>query len=105
MITNDTFPVSHAHFNVSMGFRGAAGDYPMVTPAPDHVATNEKTTPLALTGKQKVARMLEKGGMSHAEIADRMGLKHRETATRLCIRARRAETAANRAIAEFIGNP
>lgn len=79
-------------------------NHPVITVAHDLVAVTEKPMPLSLTGKQKVALMLWKGGYSHAEIADRMGLSHRETATRLIGRARTAEKAAKAAMVDFIGN-
>jgi DNA-directed RNA polymerase specialized sigma24 family protein len=68
-------------------------------------ADTEKPTVVALTGKQRLALSLAKGGMSHAEIAKRMGLKHRQTATQLIARARAAEEAFRKAVIDFIGNP
>lgn len=61
-------------------------------------------TIIALTGKQRLALALAKGGMSHAEIAEKMGLKHRSTATKLIARARAAEKAFKDAVVDFIGS-
>ena len=60
-------------------------------------------TVVALTGRQKVAIMLDNAGYKHRVIAKLMGLKNRESATRLIKRARTAEAAKNAAIAEFVG--
>jgi hypothetical protein len=43
-----------------------------------------------LTGKQKVALMLERAGYTDSEIARHMGLRHREAASQLLARARKA---------------
>jgi hypothetical protein len=106
---DELLSVSRADFNVSMAFRGppgmdgvhAAGANCRDMP----VAADEKPTPVALTGKQKVALMLEKAGYSHAVIAEKLGLKHRQSATELLARARAAEKAWKAAIVDFIGNP
>ena len=61
-------------------------------------------TPVALTGRQKVALMLAKAGYSHAVIAEKMGLRHRQTATQLIARARTAEKAFRAAVIDFISS-
>lgn len=104
-------PASRYHFATCAGTGFRVADRAMVTAAPtgEMVQTPavvemkpEPASPIALTGRQKVALMLVKGGYTHEQIAGIMGIKNRETASRLIARARRAERAFHKAVADFI---
>lgn len=115
-------PVSRYHFATSGrgGFRGCT--HPVGTRAPtgemSHGAPviemkpearrcepddlSPDGSPIALTGRQKVALMLVRANYTHAQIAAFLGLKNRISATKLIARARKAKAAADRALADFL---
>lgn len=59
--------------------------------------------PIPLSGKQKVALMLDKAGYTDQQIADRMGMKRRETANRLVQRAKKRAAEFHRAVQAYVG--
>jgi len=65
----------------------------------------EEPTVVALTGRQKLARSLEKAKYTHQQIADLLGIKHRVTVTKLLARARAAEKKVRKALEEFVCVP
>jgi predicted transcriptional regulator len=65
------------------------------------ITDGEIDTPLRLTGRQKLAIMLEKGGYTHQQIADKLGIKQ-PAVSRLIARGKAAQAALVRAVEEFI---